>query len=65
MIGGYLNSSSWNPTTNELKWWLEVAGVQIVHNRWLRSDQLHAPPWQEAAIVLERALSDDQWLIHD
>ena len=64
VIAGYLNTSNWNPTTAEMKWWLEVAGVQVVHNRWLRSDQPNVPPWQEAGIVLEGALSDAQWLIH-
>ena len=63
VIAGYLNSSDWNPTTSELKWWLEVAGVQVVYNRWLRSDQPNVPPWREAAIVLERAIADDDWLV--
>ena len=64
VIGGYLNCSDWNPTTSELKWWLEVAGVQVVYNRWLRSDQPKVPSWREAAIVLEGALADDHWLTH-
>ena len=64
VITGYLNSSNWNPTTSEMKWWLEVAGMQIVHNRWLRSDQPNVPSWQDAAIVLEGALSGDHWLTH-
>jgi aminoglycoside phosphotransferase (APT) family kinase protein len=64
VMAGYLNSSNWNPTTSEMKWWLEVAGVQVVHNRWLRSDQPNVPPWQDAAVVLEDSLSDDRWLIH-
>ncbi len=64
VIAGYLERSDWNPTTSEMKWWLEVAGVQVVHNRWLRSDQPEVPPWQEAAIVLEAALSDDHWMLH-
>lgn len=64
VIAGYLDSSNWSPTTSELKWWLEVAGAQIVYNRWLRSDQPNVPSWQGAAIVLERSLSDDRWLIN-
>ena len=63
VIAGYLKGSDWSPTASEMKWWLQVAGVQIVHNRWLRSDQPEVPPWQEAAIVLETALSDDRWLL--
>jgi hypothetical protein len=64
VIAGYLNGSDWNPTTSELKWWLEVAGVQVVNYRWLRSDQPNVPSWQEAIIVLEQSLSNDDWLIH-
>jgi aminoglycoside phosphotransferase len=64
VIAGYLIDSDWNPTISELKWWLEVAGVQVVHNRWLRSDEPNVPSWQDAAIVLEDSLSDDYWLIH-
>ena len=62
VIAGYLNGSDWDPTTSEMKWWLEVAGVQVVYNRWLRSDQPNVPPWQDAASVLEGAFSDDHWL---
>jgi aminoglycoside phosphotransferase len=64
VIAGYLNGSNWSPTTSEMKWWLEVAGMQIVYKRWSRPDQPNVPSWQDAAIVLERALSDDHWLIH-
>lgn len=64
VIAGYLNGSNWSPATSEMKWWLEVAGVQIVHNRWLRPDQPNVPSWQDAAVVLDVALSDDRWLTH-
>ena len=63
VIAGYLNSSEWNPTTSEMRWWLEVAGVQVVYDRWLRADQPNVPPWQDAASVLEGAISDDSWFI--
>lgn len=62
VIAGYLSNSTWKPTTSELKWWLEVAAVQVVHNRWLRSDQPNVPPWREAANVMEGALTDEHWL---
>jgi thiamine kinase-like enzyme len=62
VIAGYLNNSTWKPTTGELMWWLEVASVQVVHNRWLRSDHPSVPSWQEAASVMEGALTDEHWL---
>ncbi len=62
VIAGYLKGSDWNPTTSEMKWWFEVAGVQIVYNRLLGSDQPNVPPWQDAASVLAGVFSDDHWL---
>jgi thiamine kinase-like enzyme len=64
VIAGYLDGSEWSPTTSELKWWLAVAGVQVVYNRWLRFDEPGKPRWQDAATILKAALSDDDWLGH-
>lgn len=62
-MAGYLADSTWKPTTSEMRWWLEVAGLQVVHSRWLRSGQPGMPAWRDAATVLEAALADDSWLI--
>lgn len=59
---GYLSARDWQPEKGELRWWLGVAGVQFVHNRWRRAGQPRVLPWADAARVLARALSDDTWL---
>lgn len=53
---GYLSAVQhrWLPTSNELRWWLSVAGLQFIHSRW----QLGGPaPWENAAEVLASALT--------
>jgi aminoglycoside phosphotransferase len=62
VMAGYLTSSAWRPTTGEMKWWLEVAGVQMAYNRLLRSDEASMPPWRDAVLLLEATLSDNDWM---
>lgn len=62
VTSGYLAAQDWQPDKAELRWWLAVAGVQFIHNRWLRAGQPRVLPWADAARVLMRALSDDPWL---
>lgn len=53
---GYLSAIQhrWLETSNELRWWLSVAGIQFIHRRW----QLGGPaPWENAAEVLASALT--------
>ncbi len=57
---GYLSAIQhrWLPTSNELRWWLSVAGIQFVHRRW----QLGGPaPWESAAEVLASALTSNTY----
>lgn len=45
----------WDLTTDELRWWLTVAGIQFIHRRWQRGGQ--PAPWEQAAAVLAAALT--------
>jgi aminoglycoside phosphotransferase (APT) family kinase protein len=57
-VAGYLQTvpGGWQPSVEETRWWLAVAGVQFIHHRW----QLGGwpAPWEEAARVLQRGLMD-------
>jgi aminoglycoside phosphotransferase (APT) family kinase protein len=57
-VAGYLQTvpGNWQPSIDETRWWLAVAGVQFIHHRW----QLGGwpAPWEEAAEVLQRCLED-------
>jgi hypothetical protein len=46
----------WQPTQQEWRWWITVAGIQFVHRRWQLGDR--RAPWQTAATVLHTALHD-------
>lgn len=53
---GYLHAieDRWLPTSNELRWWFTVAGIQFIHRRW----QLGGPaPWENTAELLVSALT--------
>ncbi len=59
VTAGYLSAIQhrWLPTSDELRWWLSVAGIQFIHRRW----HLGGPaPWQQAAAVLASALMSDR-----
>ncbi len=54
---GYLNAvaNHWRPTAEEIRWWLSVAAIQFIHNRWRAGGR--PAPWQQAAEILPVALS--------
>ncbi len=57
-VAGYLQTvpGGWQPSIDETRWWLAVAGVQFIHHRW----QLGGwpAPWEQATEVLQRCLQD-------
>ena len=58
-ICGYLSalSDDWRPSRLESRWWTTVAGIQFIHRRWELGGR--PAPWQDAADVLQEALTDD------
>lgn len=56
-MAGYLGALRvpWRPTPDDWRWWITVAGVQLIHRRWRRGDQ--PAPWSQAADVLQSALA--------
>ncbi|MBS1864041.1 MAG: phosphotransferase [Actinobacteria bacterium] len=57
VVAGLLaESADWAPATDELTWWLTVAGVQFAHRRLERAGEPGVLPWLDAVTVLEDAL---------
>lgn len=57
VVAGLLaESAGWAPATDELTWWLTVAGVQFAHRRLERAGEPAVLPWLDAVTVLEDAL---------
>jgi hypothetical protein len=58
-VDGYLSTlrNPWQPSRDESRWWMTVAGIQFVHRRWQLAGQ--PAPWEQAADVLCSALTDD------
>lgn len=56
---GYLAqlAERWRPTSEQLRWWLTVAGIQFAHRRWQRAGQPGVPPWTDAIDTLRVALT--------
>jgi hypothetical protein len=62
VVAGLLaESDGWEPDTDELTWWLGVAGVQFAHRRLERAGEPGVLPWLDAVAVLEGVLAADQW----
>lgn len=58
---GYAEASGWTVGRSELRWWLAVAGVQLIEWRWRRHGQPRVLPWRDAVDVLAHALSAPAW----
>ncbi len=56
---GYLDQlkGQWQPTRDELRWWVTVAGIQFIHRRYQHGGEPGVSPWQEAAHMLSVALT--------
>ena len=56
---GYLArvGQRWRPTTEQLRWWLTVAGIQFAHHRWQRAGEPRVAPWTDAIDTLRAALT--------
>lgn len=57
---GYLSGLNGlcQPSRDEQRWWLAVAGIQFAHRRHQRQGQPGVLPWQDALAVLATALQD-------
>lgn len=62
VLGGYLGAGDWQPDAKELRWWIGVAGVTFIYNRWRRRGQDRVLAWLDAAAVLANTLDNDAWL---
>lgn len=56
-LHGYAGAASWQPDGDSLHWWLGVAGITFVYNRWRNADRPRTLPWQHAAGVLHTVLT--------
>jgi aminoglycoside phosphotransferase len=58
VANGYLAqlAERWQPTPEQLRWWLTVAGIQFIHGRWRRAGQPGVAPWEGAIDTLRVAL---------
>jgi hypothetical protein len=61
---GYLHAVAdhWCPTAAEIRWWLSVAAIQFIYDRWRGGGR--PGPWEQAAQVLPVALSGAHHLHH-
>jgi Ser/Thr protein kinase RdoA (MazF antagonist) len=58
VASGFLAAADgWSPASDELRWWLAVAGVQFAHRRRERAGEPGVLPWLDAVTVLETALT--------
>lgn len=55
---GYLAQvgQRWRPTSQQLRWWLTVGGIQFIHRRWRRAGEPGVAPWTDAIETLRTAL---------
>jgi Ser/Thr protein kinase RdoA (MazF antagonist) len=59
VVAGFLaESRDWAPESDELIWWLAVAGVQFAHRRLERAGEPGVLPWLDAVAVLDGVLED-------
>lgn len=60
IVAGFLVASGEAfPDTDELTWWLGVAGVQFAHRRLERAGEPGVLPWRDAVAVLDSMLVGD------